>query len=951
MSEFTRFLLGLHAQARRIDRDQALLGALGVGAFAYPHQIDSVHRMSTGITCRWLLADEVGLGKTIQAIMVMRALAAQSASCLRVKLVVPDDLVSQWEEELLTRGHALAIDQRDREDIGGTLAIDLVRPSALSKEEKINPAHTDLLLVDEFPRLTAQVRRDLVLASRGIPNVLLMTATPLLHDRSVRRELLTILEPEMSRFAVAEDRDILEVLAEREQTAILRFGSMTQDTAGRRAIEETFGVYRRLIRTQRSDYPDTLPQRDYYPIRLEPTDGDIFREQATRKYLSAARSAGFDIRGHLLLQVAGRSPAALRDRLSSLKRQPADVGDAWRRIDASVRDYPSDSRLDALVDHIRSVHRQQPDRRIVVVAEDNPTTDYLRNALEKLADVKVARKRRQVGISDALEVQIATLKDALDDFISGEAKVLVAADVAREGHNLQFAEEIIFFAMPWSPTAIQQWIGRIDRLGTRGLPSRRRISITPLVVQGSIESRILDVLEETDVFRRSEVYDDAEWEGIADAINDAAYGLAGASWSEASKRARAVGDGYDEWLQSTALPPLPRATLAQERMKAMRQRSYPIPIGVENNGGSYNWLVAREAAAEQMLRLAGTVHFDIRKGRDGEQRFWTIWYRERPKDGDLTFRELDPKSSFYRQTYITRRASICCPPKTHVVQNDGTPRALRFFDHGDSLHDDIVSRLERSAPKSDLGFEHVVDYPDGHPMLEWEGEHLLFAVSELRLADALSFDADTLIQAKNSRLSTAERQAHQDAARRALEQFQADRRWLLDLVPPEFLITAVRSGGLGSISPDATMALFKHIQDDVPCRQRSRRRTTLAQDKLRRARELSIGALQEAARVHLQRAIVVLSKAVQLRLFEAEAEAEILINATEAEIRAKDRLDQKLEFNRAEQRGARLAADLARDLWTCRVQRLQCISDKLSEVVPSGPKILVVVPRRMSVED
>ena len=78
MSEFHRLLLGLHAQARRIDRDQALLGALGVAAIAYPHQIDSVHRMVTGVACRWLLADEVGLGKTVQAIMAMRALAAQS---------------------------------------------------------------------------------------------------------------------------------------------------------------------------------------------------------------------------------------------------------------------------------------------------------------------------------------------------------------------------------------------------------------------------------------------------------------------------------------------------------------------------------------------------------------------------------------------------------------------------------------------------------------------------------------------------------------------------------------------------------------------------------------------------------------------------------------------------------------------------------------------------------
>ena len=85
---------------------------------------------------------------------------------------------------------------------------------------------------------------------------------------------------------------------------------------------------------------------------------------------------------------------------------------------------------------------------------------------------------------------------------------------AREGHNLQFADEIIFFALPWSPPDIQQWIGRIDRLGTRGVPSSRTIAITPIVTENSIEARILEVLEATKVFERSEVWDDSEWEAV-----------------------------------------------------------------------------------------------------------------------------------------------------------------------------------------------------------------------------------------------------------------------------------------------------------------------------------------------------------------------------------------------------------------------------------------------------
>ena len=205
MSEFHRTLLGIHAQARRIDRAHALLGALGVGAFAYAHQIDSVHRMLTGTACRWLLADEVGLGKTIQAIMVMRALAAQSPKPLAVALVVPDDLVSQWEEELLCRGHVLALESGEEGDIVGNLVIRLVRPSRLVAGGRIAAERIDLLLVDEFTKLQVQVRRDLIAAARVIPNVLVLTATPALHQTAARKELMALLEPEADRVAQAED--------------------------------------------------------------------------------------------------------------------------------------------------------------------------------------------------------------------------------------------------------------------------------------------------------------------------------------------------------------------------------------------------------------------------------------------------------------------------------------------------------------------------------------------------------------------------------------------------------------------------------------------------------------------------------------------------------------------------------------------------------------------------
>jgi hypothetical protein len=945
MSDFHRVLLGLHAVARRIDRDQALLGALGVGAFAYTHQIDSVHRMITGTACRWLLADEVGLGKTIQAIMVMRALAAQSPRPLAAALVVPDDLVSQWEEELLCRGHVLALESGEQGGIHGNLVMRLVRPSRLLAGGRIAPDRIDLLMVDEFTKLQVQVREDLIAAARAIPNVIAMTATPALHNPRTRRELMALLEPEAERIARAEDGDILKVLAERELGAHYSYSHDLQEAGKRRAVEESFGLYRRLIRTARTDYPDALPKRIYQPIKLPPTDGDVERARATRSYLDAARVSNLDIRRDALLQVAGRSPQSLRERLSTLRRSTVELQAAWHQIDTCLRNEPGDSKLDGLIDHLRIFHAKNPNGRAVVVAEDNPTTDYLRDAIERLTDMQVAKKRRTVGAAEELEVQVALLKEALDDFISGEAKILVAADAAREGHNLQFANEIIFFALPWSPTDIQQWIGRIDRLGTKGLPASRRITITPIVVDNSIESNILTVLEGTGVFLRSEVFDESEWEEISAAIGSAADGVSGASWGDAAKQAKTLGEAYDEWLEATSLPPSPRTSLAARREARFRNRRYAAPMEPCDNE-HWNWFQARERAAEAMVRLAREDFLEVRNGQDGDQRFKTMWYKAKPGVDDLTIPDLDTRNSWYRQAFISRRTAIECPPRTNVVQSDDAKRRLHFFDHGCSLHDGAVTAFEKQAPATDISTEFIVEYPVGHPILQFVNRRLLVAVSEIDLRDALVFDASEILGAADGQASKAEQDARGATMRIALAQFQADRRWMIDLAPPEMLFATLVEDGGEMVMTEACPAVLNPIYEGKIARQLAKRRSSLSDGQQRSARTAAVHQLTKLGDECLGKATLAVRRAVHSRLFAAKADADNLTDAARAEIKAASALDTKLEFNRAALRGANLMLTLAECVWEARVARLKGIEQSLRVAATlKTPKFFWLVPR------
>lgn len=944
MSDFHRVLLGLHAGARRIDRDQALLGALGVGAFAYVHQIDSVHRMVTGTACRWLLADEVGLGKTVQAIMVMRALATQSPQPLTAALVVPDDLVGQWEEELLCRGHALALESGEQGAVTGNLILRLCRPSRLLDGGKIVADRIDFLLVDEFTKLQAQVRQDLIAAARTIPNVIAMTATPALHEARHRRELMQLLEPEADRIARAENRDILEVLAEREAAARVRHATDLQEAGKRRAIEESRGLYRRLIRSARDDYPNALPKRNYQPIKLSPTDGDAERARSTRGYLEAARTSNLNIDRKALLQVSGRSPQSLRRRLSTLKRTTLDLQTAWQQITACLRDEPGDAKLDALIDHLRYLHETYPDRRVVIVAEDDPTTDYISEAIEKLTDMQVAKKRRSSTAAEELEVQVALLKDALDDFISGQAKVLVAAEAAREGHNLQFADEIIFFALPWYPPDIQQWIGRIDRLGTKGLPANRRIAITPIVVEGSVEESILDVLESTGVFLRSEVFDASEWQEISDAISDAANGVAGASWRDAERQAKTLGAANNEWLGATTLPPSSRTALALKCENAFRSRRYAAPmLGAESD--RWNWFLARERAVETMIKLAREDVLDVRNGRCGEQRFKTMWYKVKPGPNDWIIPDLDPQGSWHLQAFITRRSDIECPPRPYVVQQ-GNKKALRFFDHGCGIHDSAVGALEARAPATEITTEFTIEYPAGHPALFWENRRLLIAASEVDLRGAMAFDVEAILGQNDTTTSKPEQDARASVTRIACAQFQADRRWMIDLAPPQMVFAAIVEDGEDTSVVDAVAALLDPYHGGHGVRQLARRRSTLPEPRLRAARKTVMRELTRVGAEGFALSLAAIRRSVGARLFAAKADADNLADAARAEVKATELLEVPGEIKRAARRGADLMLALTEAAWDARVARLKGLQTTLAMLATlKPPKMFWVIPK------
>ena len=201
--------LAVQAIRRDVERVRTPLATVtGVAASIYTHQLANTLRVLSDLRVRHLLADEVGLGKTVQALMVLNALRSQRTD-LRALVVVPDRLVTQWRDEILTRAHTAPVGGDD--DSEGAQYIHLAWEALLKQKDAdgnpkwsltdIDPTNYEVLIIDELHRLRADVQDRIVRAAPNFEHIIILTATPAFQRPERHAQIFAVLEPE--RCAIA----------------------------------------------------------------------------------------------------------------------------------------------------------------------------------------------------------------------------------------------------------------------------------------------------------------------------------------------------------------------------------------------------------------------------------------------------------------------------------------------------------------------------------------------------------------------------------------------------------------------------------------------------------------------------------------------------------------------------------------------------------------------------
>jgi len=441
----------------------------------YEHQLAAVKTVLTRMRGRALLADEVGLGKTVEAGIVMAELLRRRLA-RRVLVLVPPGLVTQWQEEL-RRKFRLDFVTHDAE------TFKLEGPEAWGRFERVVASfHTakraehaatildvpyDLVIVDEAHHLrnARTVLWQFVNRLRRT-YLLLLTATPVQNDLEELFNLVTLLQPGQLSTLRAFRREHV-VRGDRRQP---------RDAEGlRRLLAEV------MVRNRRATTPVALTRRVARTILVEPSPAERELYSGLSAFLRDRCRRGSDITRMTLqtLQMElGSSPeaaAATLDRLLAKERWAPDTLDGLRRYRDLAGRLGDDAKSRALVSLLRSWGD-----KLLVFTRFRATQEHLARVLGDCGEPVVLYHgglRR-----DEKEPAVRAFE--------GSCRVMISTEAGGEGRNLQFAHGLVNYDLPWNPMRIEQRIGRLSRVG-----QTREVHVFNLVAPGTLEEALLEVLD------------------------------------------------------------------------------------------------------------------------------------------------------------------------------------------------------------------------------------------------------------------------------------------------------------------------------------------------------------------------------------------------------------------------------------------------------------------------
>jgi SNF2 family DNA or RNA helicase len=448
------------------------ISKINISPFSY--QLETAKKVLRQFRGRVLLADEVGLGKTIEAGLILKEYIIRGLA-QRVLVITPASLVGQWQEEMLSKFNLEFSSTQDallKEDPKkfwkqNRIIASIATIRKDNQADIVSLLDYDLVIVDEAHHLKNRTSKNWKLVDRLKKKfLLLLSATPVQNNLIELYNLLTLLKPGIFK----TEKDFRSVYVSPNNPRLPINKEILQDLM--RDV---------MIRNTRSLVDIKLPPRTVLTIRIDFSHEEsecylLLNELIKNSYKENSPTKKMQFQH--LLQSAGSTHIAIR---SGLERyvsglESGDIND-WKNLLNKYHSITKSSKIDALIETLK----KNPTEKKIIFVRHLDTLSYLSTELTKNKLVHEIFS----GNKSAKE------KDEAVENFRESVPILLSTESGGEGRNLQFCNTIFNFDLPWNPQAIEQRIGRIHRIG-----QEREIFVFNFASKNTLEDHLLKVLDE-----------------------------------------------------------------------------------------------------------------------------------------------------------------------------------------------------------------------------------------------------------------------------------------------------------------------------------------------------------------------------------------------------------------------------------------------------------------------